>query len=193
VVTRGDAGKIVTAESVPDDHLTKKEMPASVPKDEADEKRDDPATVTAARSPESTLAEIPGQRVAREKNELTKPREIEVQSLVTFEKLVIPFPSNSNLPPADSLSKLDKLVETLQGHSSTRLVVTGHTDSQGNESFNEKLSEFRANAVKSYLVGRGLKESDIITHGMGSKYPVASNDTPDGRMSNRRVEIEIAR
>jgi outer membrane protein OmpA-like peptidoglycan-associated protein len=70
-------------------------------------------------------------------------------------------------------------------------VVTGFTDSQGNEAFNEKLSEFRANTVKSYMVGKGLKESQIISRGLGSQYPIASNDTYAGRMANRRVEIEI--
>jgi general secretion pathway protein A len=120
-------------------------------------------------------------------------QKIQVKSQMTFEKLVIPFPSNSNFPPVNSLGNLNKLVEFLLTQPTYKVLVTGFTDSQGNEAFNEKLSEFRANTVKSYLVGKGLEASWIITLGSGSQYPIASNDTISGRMANRRVEIEIDR
>jgi len=120
-------------------------------------------------------------------------QQIQVQPLFTFTKLVIPFPSNSNFPPVSSLNNLNMLVKSLLKQPSYEIIVTGFTDSQGNEAFNEKLSEFRANTIKSYLVGKGLEESRITTQGLGSQYPVASNDTFSGRMTNRRVEIEMER
>jgi len=121
-------------------------------------------------------------------------QEIQLNSLVTFEKLVIPFPSNSNFPPGNSLDNLNMLVKSLHAQPSYyKIIVTGFTDSQGNEAFNEKLSEFRANTIKSYLVGRGLEASRIIVQGFGSQFPLASNNTFSGRMANRRVEIEIER
>ena len=134
----------------------------------------------------------PGKNLTNETEQIAAQK-IQVQSLVTFEKLVIPFPSNSNLPSVNSLDKLNMLVESLLTQPDYKVIVTGFADSQGNEAYNEKLSEFRANAVKSYLVGRGLKESLIITQGLGSQYPIASNNTFSGRMANRRVEIEIDR
>ena len=131
---------------------------------------------------------------------ISKKRSVEILagdgytgSLVTFEKLIIPFPSNSNFPPVDSLDNLNKLVDSLLSQTSYKVIVTGFTDSQGNESFNEKLSEFRANTVKSYLVGKGLDPTQIITRGFGSRNPIAPNDTFPGRMANRRVEIELER
>ena len=134
----------------------------------------------------------PGKNITN-KTEQIAAQEIQVQSLVTFEKLVIPFPSNSNLPSVNSLDKLNMLVEFLLTQPYYKVIVTGFADSLGNEAYNEKLSEFRANAVKSFLVGKGLEESRIITQGLGSQYPIASNDTFSGRMANRRVEIEIDR
>jgi general secretion pathway protein A len=70
-------------------------------------------------------------------------------------------------------------------------MITGYSDSLGQEQYNVKLSEFRANTVKSYLMGRGLAESRIRVQGLGSQDPIASNETTDGRNANRRVEIEI--
>lgn len=133
------------------------------------------------------------EKMIPDETEQIAAQEIYVKSLVTFEKLVIPFASNSNFPPANSLDNLNMLVDSLLAQPSYTVVVTGFTDSQGNEAFNEKLAEFRANTVKSYMVGRGLKESQIISRGFGSQNPIASNDTYAGRMANRRVEIEINR
>jgi general secretion pathway protein A len=112
---------------------------------------------------------------------------------VNVEKLVIPFPTNSNFPSLSSLGKLNILAELLISNPQYKIFVTGFTDSRGNETFNVKLSEFRANAIKSYLVGRGVEESKIITQGSGSQNPIATNTTFSGRMANRRVEIEIYR
>jgi outer membrane protein OmpA-like peptidoglycan-associated protein len=69
--------------------------------------------------------------------------------------------------------------------------IAGHTDSTGSHEYNMKLSEQRAMSVKNYLAGRGVPAKRMVTVGAGPDYPVASNDTPEGRAENRRVEITI--
>lgn len=71
------------------------------------------------------------------------------------------------------------------------ITVTGHTDSIGTDKYNQKLSERRANAVKAYLVSKGLADTKITTVGKGESQPVASNKTKAGRAQNRRVEVEF--
>lgn len=97
----------------------------------------------------------------------------------------------SALKPAGKreLDDLATRVETLHGIESVE--VTGYTDSLGSAAFNQKLSEQRAEAVKSYLVDKGVAADLITTRGMGAADPVASNATAAGRAQNRRVELEI--
>lgn len=71
------------------------------------------------------------------------------------------------------------------------VVVTGHTDSVGNATYNETLSRRRAAAIKSYLVGKGLDSGMVKTDGSGELVPVDDNQTPAGRSRNRRAEIEF--
>lgn len=111
--------------------------------------------------------------------------------VLSTEKLVIPFPFDSNFPSGQSLEKLNMLIAALLQRPSLRVIIRGFTDSLGNERYNKKLAEFRANSIKSYMVGRGLAETRIITKGLGPETPIASNETSAGREANRRVEIEI--
>ncbi len=69
--------------------------------------------------------------------------------------------------------------------------VSGHTDNVGSASFNKRLSKQRALAVKNYLVSKGVEQDRIVAVGYGFEKPVASNDTPEGRQQNRRVEMKI--
>ncbi|NLI72017.1 MAG: OmpA family protein, partial [Bacteroidales bacterium] len=71
------------------------------------------------------------------------------------------------------------------------LRVKGHTDSTGPESYNQGLSERRAQAVADYLVSQGVSNSVISTEGYGESQPIATNDTAEGRKANRRVEFEV--
>lgn len=87
--------------------------------------------------------------------------------------------------------ELDKIIQLLKNKPQTRLEVSGHTDSTGPLSFNQKLSEQRAAAVKSYLVSKGMKSQQITIYGFGPTKPIASNTTQEGRLKNRRVEIKI--
>jgi outer membrane protein OmpA-like peptidoglycan-associated protein len=79
----------------------------------------------------------------------------------------------------------------LKEYEKTVVEVAGHTDSMGAAEYNQKLSERRANSVAEYLEGQGLRTDRVITVGAGETHPVATNDTPDGRQANRRVELTL--
>ena len=87
---------------------------------------------------------------------------------------------------------LDRLAQTLQQNPYTDVSIIGHTDSTGSNAINNPLSLNRANAARNYLVSRGVSGSRIVTSGMGSSQPIASNATEAGRAQNRRVEIYVA-
>ncbi len=69
--------------------------------------------------------------------------------------------------------------------------IEGHTDSVGEEGYNQGLSQRRADAVKAYLVGRGVAPTRLTSSGKGEAYPVAGNESAGGRQQNRRVEVII--
>jgi outer membrane protein OmpA-like peptidoglycan-associated protein len=86
---------------------------------------------------------------------------------------------------------LDQVASTMAEYNQTIVEVSGHTDSVGSDEYNQRLSEARAQSVTGYLVRRGLVRERFEVIGMGERYPVASNDTDDGRQRNRRVEIRV--
>lgn len=86
---------------------------------------------------------------------------------------------------------LNTIAATLKEYNQTIVEVSGHTDSIGSDAANQTLSERRANAVSSYLIGQGVQRERFEVVGMGERYPVASNDTDSGRALNRRVEIRL--
>ena len=88
-------------------------------------------------------------------------------------------------------AKLDDLVSKVKGINLEVIIAVGHTDSIGSDAYNQKLSVRRAEAVKAYLVSKGIEKNRIYTEGKGEKQPVASNKTKEGRAKNRRVEIEV--
>jgi OOP family OmpA-OmpF porin len=88
-------------------------------------------------------------------------------------------------------AKLDDLVSKVKGINLEVIIAVGHTDSIGSDAYNQKLSVRRAEAVKAYLVSKGIEKNRIYTEGKGEKQPVASNKTNEGRAKNRRVEIEV--
>jgi OOP family OmpA-OmpF porin len=85
--------------------------------------------------------------------------------------------------------RVEELVQGLKENPSVRVLVEGHTDSIGTEKYNQVLSERRANAVRDYMVSRGIDASRISTRGYGELKPIASNKTAEGRAKNRRVDI----
>jgi outer membrane protein OmpA-like peptidoglycan-associated protein len=87
--------------------------------------------------------------------------------------------------------KMDQLAQFLVEHPDRRVQIDGFTDSVGTDSYNEELSQRRADAVKTALISRGVQPSRIGTEGYGKAYPVASNNDAGGRQLNRRVEVVI--
>jgi len=92
---------------------------------------------------------------------------------------------------ADGKAKLDDLVGKVKGINLEVIIAVGHTDSVGTDAYNQKLSVRRAEAVKAYLVSKGIEKNRVYTEGKGEKQPVADNKTTEGRAKNRRVEIEV--
>lgn len=88
-------------------------------------------------------------------------------------------------------AKLDDLASKLNSLNLEVIIAVGHTDSVGSDAYNQKLSIRRAEAVKGYLVNKGVDAKRVYTEGKGEKQPVATNKTAAGRAQNRRVEIEV--
>ena len=87
--------------------------------------------------------------------------------------------------------KLAKISGIVLAHPGLTLQIEGHTDSVGGDDFNQQLSERRSDTVRDFLAEQGVPASSITAHGFGKTQPVASNDTPEGRQRNRRVELVV--
>jgi general secretion pathway protein A len=106
-------------------------------------------------------------------------------------KTVINFGHNSNDLSDEDFETLEPIGSFISQHPDAKIIIKGYTDAFGKYLYNKRISEFRANLVKSYFVGRGISPSRIQVFGMGSENPRKSNQTREGRMLNRRVEINI--
>ena len=128
---------------------------------------------------EEKLGHIPGTRVERVGEDLL---------LVHFESDVL-FAIDSAILNEDARSALERVGQVLLDYPKTAIVVQGHTDATGGELHNQELSERRAKAVSSYLIGRGISAERMTNVGYGEGHPIASNASPDGRRFNRRVDL----
>ncbi|MBI4720064.1 MAG: OmpA family protein [Chitinivibrionia bacterium] len=109
---------------------------------------------------------------------------------VTFQNAIL-FDFDSSVLKPSSQDQLNQMGAVFVKYPDTDIIIAGHTDSQGTEEYNQKLSERRAGAVMGYLIQQGINQGRLTTYGYGESTPVAGNDTEDGRTLNRRVELEI--
>ncbi|EAQ24207.1 MULTISPECIES: OmpA family protein [unclassified Roseovarius] len=138
-----------------------------------------------------------GNALDRQEAELRQQLDNDVQIVNTGDRLILTMPQDI-LFPVDSFTvasvlrdDLLKVAQSLQAYPDTTVQVVGHTDSDGAASYNQSLSERRANAVADVLASGGVSYGRLRAFGRGEDQPVASNLTPQGKAQNRRVEIVI--
>jgi outer membrane protein OmpA-like peptidoglycan-associated protein len=101
------------------------------------------------------------------------------------------FATNSTTLTPEAMTQVTNVADVLVKYPEDRIQVQGHTDSTGSDTYNKDLSLRRADAVAQVLLSRGVKPAQIATAGAGELQPVASNETPEGRRANRRVQLHI--
>jgi outer membrane protein OmpA-like peptidoglycan-associated protein len=170
------------------------------------------ATAKAAKELEKTQAEIANkakadleveQKARLEAEKMTAAAQAALANLaavkeeerglvITLSGSVLFASSKSTLLPA-ARDRLNQVAEALMATKERNLIVEGHTDSQGSSSYNQGLSQQRAEAVRSYIISRGYPGDLILAQGIGEDRPIADNANAEGRANNRRVEIIVAR
>jgi len=138
-----------------------------------------PAPVAAAPAPAPKAAPAPAPAPAPA-----------IASKVTYAADAF-FDFDKSVLKPEGKAKLDDLVAKIKQINLEVIVAVGHTDAVGSVGYNQKLSVRRAEAVKAYLVSKGIEKNSIYTEGKGKKQPIADNKTAQGRAKNRRVELEV--
>lgn len=127
---------------------------------------------------------------AKELEQVAETKRTENGVLVNMKSEIL-FDTGSAVLKDAAVEQISKVGDIIAKYSDDRVRVEGHTDSTGAAAKNEELSLRRADAVKRVLLGRGVKETQITTLGMGETKPIADNKTAEGRAANRRVELHI--
>ena len=181
-------------------------MIAQKEKDEA-QKKSQSQTLDTMRRAKSELAQTK-QELASERQKREEAEKKAAQAMADLQRIAavkqesrgmvitlsgeVLFPSGQASLLPGAMVKLNDVAEALtKGSPESKIVVEGHTDSQGKADFNQELSLRRGQAVRDYLVSRGIAADRISAQGMGSTRPVATNANPEGRANNRRVEIVV--
>ncbi len=118
------------------------------------------------------------------------PKPVPVSEIVSFAAEAL-FDFDKSVVKTEGKAALDDLLVKLQGMNTEVMITVGHTDSVGTSAYNQKLSLRRAEAVKAYLISKGVEASRIYTEGKGETQPAADNKTAEGRSKNRRVTVEV--
>lgn len=142
-----------------------------------------------------TAGVLIGHNMDKQAEELKKIEDAKVERVgeginITFDSGILFAVNSASLQPKAKES-VQKLADVLKKYPDTNVIIEGNTDNTGSEELNQKLSEKRAKAVSDYVTTLGVSSSRLTTVGKGESNPVASNDTPEGRSKNRRVEIGI--
>lgn len=159
---------------------------------DAQSARDEADAARASETASAAASDAEAERLAEEMRQQIENLEAKVtdRGLVLTLGDVLFATGNAELQ-GGSHANLDKLVTFLNAHPERNVLVEGHTDNVGAEAFNKNLSLRRADAVRSYLTGKGIAEERVSSQGIGMESPVADNATSSGRQQNRRVEIII--
>lgn len=147
---------------------------------------------TAAPGCDGAVAEVAQQQKQSEAQPVTPPAPrapVEVEKAKYSADAFFDF-DKSVLKP-QGRAELDDLAAKIKHINLEVVIAVGHTDSIGSDAYNQRLSVRRAEAVKAYLVSKGIERSRIYTEGKGKKQPIADNRTKEGRAQNRRVEVEV--
>lgn len=115
---------------------------------------------------------------------------IEVGVVVRLNNIFFDF-GKATIRQDESITELNRVIKFLKDNPTVQIEIGGHTDNVGDEAYNQKLSQDRANAVKKFIIERGVKDTQVTAKGYGESKPVASNDTEEGKQQNRRVEFTI--
>jgi outer membrane protein OmpA-like peptidoglycan-associated protein len=155
--------------------------------------KDDPATAQPPELPRTVGSLIAVACGQAGKNEPECKPVKEVYHIKTMDEPIVIegafFDTDSAVLKPEGREKLDMVVQFAEKYRDANLDVTGHTDSSGSEAWNRELSAARADSVKEYLVGNGVDPDRISTKGVASTQPIDTNETPEGKARNRRVEI----
>ena len=146
--------------------------------------------VAPAPAPVAAPAPAPAPAAAPVAPPAPAPVAAPVSEKVTFAADAF-FEFDKSVLKPEGKAKLDDLVSKMGGMNLEVIIAVGHTDSVGTDTYNQKLSVRRSEAVKAYLVSKGIEKNRVYTEGKGEKQPVADNKTAEGRAKNRRVEIEV--
>ena len=148
------------------------------------------AAPAPAPAPAPAAAPAPAPAAAPAAPPAPPPPPAPVSEKVTFAADAF-FEFDKSVLKPEARSKLDDLVSKTAGINLEVIIAVGHTDSDGGDAYNQKLSVQRSESVKAYLVSKGIEKNRVYTEGKGEKQPVADNKTKEGKSKNRRVEIEV--
>ena len=137
------------------------------------------------------IANSEAATVRREQEIIQGARQQSVDVLTVTFKSDYLFAVNSSTLLPGAQSELQRVATVIRQYPETNIQIAGHTDSTGSEDYNRRLSEQRAESVKTALIGMGVNPSRLTTLGYGESRPVARNNTEGGRQQNRRVEVRI--
>jgi outer membrane protein OmpA-like peptidoglycan-associated protein len=152
------------------------------------------ATQGVALQDEQTRRADAEKRAAQAAADLAKIASVKQEPrgmVITLSGSVLFASAKSDLLPAAQVKLNDVATALIKEDPLSKMVVEGHTDSQGGASYNQELSQHRAEAVRAYLVSRGIASDRITSQGLGMTRAVADNASPEGRANNRRVEIVV--
>ncbi len=128
---------------------------------------------------------------ARELEQVAETRRTEEGLLLNLQSELL-FETDSAVLTEDAIARVSRIGDILAKYPEDRIRIEGHTDSRGPTGYNEQLSLRRADAVARVLSSRGVSPRQLLVLGLGEAQPVASNDTVDGRLANRRVQLHIS-